>query len=84
MENINDFVVPKYLKRIDWERLGKELDLPPEQFWALQWLRQRRAEKQAYHDFIHKQYVSAGYKYKEKNGVYYYWKEKTNENTTLP
>ena len=70
-----DAVMPKYLKGIDWKRLGKELKLPSKQFWALQELRHRQAERQARFNFIHRAHITAGYKYKEKNGVYYYWKE---------
>ena len=69
------YKIPEYLKGIDWRRLGKELKLPSKQFWGLQDLRRRRAERQARFDFFHQAYITAGYKYKEKNGVYYYWKE---------
>jgi len=71
----NNFIVPEYLRGINWERLGEELKLPSRQFWALQWMRQKRAEKQAYQDFLHKYYIAKGYKHKEKNGVHCYWKK---------
>ena len=78
-----DFVVPEYMKGINWERLREELKLPSKQFWGLQDLRRRKRERQARFNFRHKymlakgyKYMLAkGYKYKEKNGVYYYWKE---------
>ena len=71
-----DFVLPVYMKGVDWKRLKKELELPSKQFWGLQWLKQRRAEKRARFEAFHQANIEAGYKYKEKNGVYYYWKKK--------
>lgn len=71
----NDFTIPEFLKGIDWERLREELKLPAKQFWALQDLRRRQAERQARFDFFHQAHIAAGYKHREKNGVHYYWKE---------
>ena len=70
-----DFVVSEYMEGINWERLREELKLPSKQFWGLQDLRRRKRERQARFNFRHKYMLARGYKYKEKNGVYYYWKE---------
>ena len=71
------FVIPEYLKgMLNWsEKFKKELELPSEQFWGLQYLRQRRAEKQAHYNTFKQIHIDAGYKYKEENGVFYCWKE---------
>ena len=39
-------------------------------------IQRRRGERKARHRMFHNNMIAQGYKYKEKKGVYYYWKEK--------
>ena len=61
------------LMKLPFEELLKQ---PNRVFWGILELKRRRAEKELKQKMFHENMMEMGYRYEEKNGVYYYWKEK--------